>query len=580
MATDIDQLVRDVTDLTGAAGPDAFAEDAPVLREPNGSDGFYLVGLIGGKEVGKSALVNALVGKEVTTSTSYGPGTEVVVAYAHVSQAGAVEALLTSAVPGKFRVITHDLAALSRQVLLDLPDVDSHYADHLETTRRMLQHMLYPVWIQSIEKYADQQPQKLLAAVAAGNDPANFVFCLNKVDQLVSADGEEAIDELRADYAKRIARTMKLPQPPQVRMISAINPDEFDLPALREQLSREKSTQLVRRSFELAERQRTRSLLEWLDEQDLPARAQRLKRLEDEAQELTASRLGVTLVEAAIPRLLDDPGHRLAMIDVVMSARVARWPIVNVLHTVLAPLSSLWRRNVGAAAAPTAESLVSAYVDLPDRPLAGSVRATFALMHQSHPAVGALYRENRLWDDLPAENAAADLRESFAAAMQRQRDAVMTRLARRGRVVGAPVRWLLTIGALLWFPFIQPVLEALLPDVMAGQEWDWKWIAPRLAILGVQLLGVTYLLKAVSFLLIWYGVLWLLLRWDTHRKVNRLLLKWRDVGAADAAVNLAAATTEWIDGLLYPIRRARERADALVAHTESLRATVSKSAAA
>src|SRR5687768_3288035 len=325
MATDIDQLVRDVVEVTGAAGPDALADDAPVLRDSTVSDngdGFYLVGLIGGKEVGKSALVNALVGRQVTESTSYGPGTEAVVAYAHVSQAAVVEALLAREVPGKFRVVTHDNAALSRQVLLDLPDVDSHYADHVATTRRMLRHMLYPVWIQSVEKYADQQPQKLLAAVAAGNDPANFVFALNKIDQLVAAEGEGAVAELRDDFAKRIARTLKLPQPPAVRMISALSPQQFDLPALREQLSREKSTQIVKKSFELAGRQRTRSLLAWLDEQRLPARAERLKRLQDEAEELTAARLGVPLVEAAIPRLLDDPAHRLAMIDAVMSRRV------------------------------------------------------------------------------------------------------------------------------------------------------------------------------------------------------------------------------------------------------------------
>jgi hypothetical protein len=67
----------------------------------------------------------------------------------------------------------------------------------------MLRHMLFPVWVQSVEKYADLQPQKLLAAVTAGNDPANFLFALNKADQLASAD---AVEELRDDFAARIAR--------------------------------------------------------------------------------------------------------------------------------------------------------------------------------------------------------------------------------------------------------------------------------------------------------------------------------------------------------------------------------------
>ena len=132
------------------------------------------------------------------------------------------------------------------------------------------------------------------------------------------------------------------------------------------------------------------------------------------------------MIEAAIPRLLDDPQHRLAMIDEVMSARVARWPIVNVLHTLLAPLTALWRRNVGAA--PATESLVAAYARRRDRPLAQSRRS------RRSPCSTSRTRPSRrstataaCGTTSPRTNATADLRESFAAALERQRDAVMTR---------------------------------------------------------------------------------------------------------------------------------------------------------
>src|SRR5205085_8943134 len=121
-----------------------------------------------------------------------------------------VQTFLECEVRGQYRIITHDVDALERQVLLDLPDIDSVYADHVELTRRMLRHMLFPIWIQSVEKYADQQPQKLLAAVAEGNDPANFVFCLNKADQLLAREGTAAVEQLRDDYAARIARVLRL----------------------------------------------------------------------------------------------------------------------------------------------------------------------------------------------------------------------------------------------------------------------------------------------------------------------------------------------------------------------------------
>jgi len=93
MTADVDQLVHEVTDLTGSAAPEVFDQNAPVLRtDAVDGEGFYLVGLIGGKEVGKSALVNALVGQEITASTYYGPGTEHVVAYVHEAQVAPVKA--------------------------------------------------------------------------------------------------------------------------------------------------------------------------------------------------------------------------------------------------------------------------------------------------------------------------------------------------------------------------------------------------------------------------------------------------------------------------------------------------------
>src|SRR5689334_5490218 len=189
MSNDIDQLVSDTIELTGASPPDLLADDSPTLLEPAAPVELYLVGVIGGKDVGKSSLINAIVGQEITARTSHGPGTEHVIAYAHRAAVPELRTLLDREVPGRYEIRPHDVDGLRGQVLLDLPDVDSVYADHVETTRRMLRHMLFPMWVQSIEKYADQQPQRLLARVAEGNDPANFVFCLNKADQLDAREG-------------------------------------------------------------------------------------------------------------------------------------------------------------------------------------------------------------------------------------------------------------------------------------------------------------------------------------------------------------------------------------------------------
>src|SRR4051812_4753108 len=97
MSPDLDQLVSDVAAITGVPKPEWLEDGAPVLSESNGDGAtghFYLIGLIGGKDVGKSALVNAIAGHEITARTSHGPGTETVIAYAHASQAAALRELL------------------------------------------------------------------------------------------------------------------------------------------------------------------------------------------------------------------------------------------------------------------------------------------------------------------------------------------------------------------------------------------------------------------------------------------------------------------------------------------------------
>ena len=568
----IQQLVTEVAAVTGAELPHVLDGDSPVLRaetlDRRGVDESpYLVGLIGGKEVGKSALVNALVGQRITDSTSYGPGTEIAVAYVHHDQVAAIKPLLDREAPGRYKIVGHSLEHLRRQVLLDLPDIDSQFESHLELTRKMLRHMLFPIWIQSVEKYADQQPQKLLAAVAAGNDPANFLFVLNKADQLRDP---AAAEELRDDFSARIARTLSRPTKPQVYLISAVRPDDHDLPALRDKLSQQKSAGDVKQSIQLAGKQRERSMLIWLDEQRLPERVQRLARLQRDAEELTSARLAVPVMETVVPRLLDDAQHRAAMVDEVMAARVARWPIVNVLHTLLLPVTSVWRQNVGAA--PTTESLIDVCLNVQGRPISQAVQSTFALLQQTHPLVSPLYRGQRLWEANAADAATLHLRDALTRSLQLQRTEAVKRIARRG-VIAPLVRWLLTIGAVLWFPIVQPVLEVILRDGYISSVRGG-------IVLAVQLLSATYLLKSAGFLAIWFLFLWLVLRWDAQRKVSRLLHRWRSLDGQDASMNTSAVAMAWVDELLDPIRTAREREESLVKRADEARKSLAATTAA
>jgi len=553
--------------LTGADGPDMLREDAPVLSaaviQGGGRDEMYIIGLIGGKEVGKSSFVNALVGQEITPPSSHGPGTDVVVAYAHEAMVQPLRELLEREVPGRYRMYAHQIERLRRQVLLDLPDIDSHYADHIDITRRMLRHMLYPIWIQSIEKYADQRPQTLLLRVAEGNDPANFIFCLNKVDQVIAHEGLAAAGQIRDDYAQRLMRALRLAQPPRVHLVSATHPHEHDFPALRKQLSEQRANDAVRTSQQLASAQQDRSILVWLREQQLPEQAARAARLADEAHELIAARVATPLLEEALPRLADDPAQRLAMVDPVVRARIARWPIISIIDGLLAPLLVLVQKNLGAATVTGAPLPIDSYLQHNDRPLAAMIQGTFAQLRQSHPLIADLYAHRRLWDDHASDMAAMELRQRIGATLQRQRTAALARFAGRYGIISPLVRWLLTIGALLWFPFAQPVTEAILAGTIA-REWG------AMLLFIVRTLSATWLLRSLGFLMLWYLVLWMVLRWDTQGRANRQIERWKRSDGENAATSPAAQVIEWVDELLEPIRSRQRQVESVARRADEL----------
>ncbi|MDP9174811.1 MAG: hypothetical protein M3O30_13240 [Planctomycetota bacterium] len=565
---DTEQLVREAIDVTGAAPPALMDENAPVLREQalvgEGDGGMYLVGLIGGKEVGKSALVNALAGAQITEQTSHGPGTQIVIAYVHRDRAAALTKLLDREVAGKYRLVPHTNERLANQVLLDLPDIDSRFANHLEVTRRMLRHMLFPIWIQSVEKYADAQPQQLLAKVAAGNDPTNFLFCLNKVDQLPAADG--SAEQLRGDYAARVARVLGLPTSPRVYMISAIKPGEFDLPELSRLLSREKTVQNLAQSRQLAARQRQRSVLEWLGAQNFADRAQRLSRLEEEASELLSARLGVPLVESIVPAIVDDAAYRTVMTDGVFARRVARWPIVCVLHALISPLRLLVREN----AAPGsffggASALVDSHLSNLKTPVARLLQSTFAQLHQSSPAIAALYERRKLWEASDAAAAEGRLRGEWIDTVNRQREMLMSRLHGRVGIIAPFFRILLTIGALIWFPFGQPVVDAIL------RSSSFVYSVKNVSIVLVEVFSAAALLRSAAFLLVWYFLIWALLRWGTRRRVDKLLSRWKTAKNTDPELNLTTCTLQWIDDLLEPLHSAQQNSQQLAERVDALR---------
>jgi len=554
MPIDLTQLVRDTVDLTGVAAPSLLDPDAPILQTSStGADDFYLVGVIGGKDVGKSSLINALVGSPVTHVTSHGPGTQQAIAYAHASQVDRVKDLLDREIPGRFSIVSHEVTTLNRQVLLDLPDVDSHYEANVAITRAILRRLLFPIWMQSVEKYADDRPQRLLKQVADGNDPGNFLFVLAKADQLPEP---AQATELAGDFAARVARTLVLGQPPQIYVVSVREPHRFDLATLRETLSRQKETDLVDRARASAAVRQAHTLIRWLDTQQLPARALRLQRLTDALRETLTIRIVTPILERTLPGLATDPARRVDLVDAVTSAQVRAWPLVGIAHTLLSPLMSMVRANLAPARLHgfgSTENLVESHLPHDGLGLVETLQASFAQLQHTHGDTTTIYGDRPLWNLHPAQRAIADLRTRLSRAIDLDRADISRRLQRSSLLL-APVRWLLTIGAILWFPLVQPACELLL--TASGEIRS-----ASLALLVVQTLSVSALLKNLVFLLIWFVVIDLTICWSAHRRVTRLLARSAE---SDAAQGLSRVVLEWVDDLIQPASQAHARTAGII----------------
>ena len=540
MPEQIDQLVTDMTAGLGVAPPPVMEADAPVPVEPDGE--VYFVGLIGGKDVGKTSLVNAIAGAHIADPTGHGEGTRSAIAYAHQSAVSEVRRRL-----GDIRIVTHTTDYLKRQVLLDLPDIDSKYADHVALTRRMLRHMLYPVWVQSVEKYADQRPQMLLAQVAEGNDPANFLFLLNKVDQLIDSKGLQAAGELSEDYGERLARLLGLKKPADVMLVSAIRPREYDLPMLRKRLGVQRSAKQVERSRQLADRRRHHTILHWVSQQDLPARAESSRRLLDESAGLLSERVGAPVLEDALPRLEQDAGHRLSLAEPAVRQRLRAWPILNLIDALARPVIALVRKNMSAAMSD--EATLDACLTAGGRSISRDTQMVFAQLNNAYAEVAPLYAQRRLWESPEAETAAADLRARLLASLEAQRTAVAERFAPSPWL--APMRWLLTVGAAAWFILLQPLAQTL----VSMTQFDW-W---ALFVSFVQLMSASMLLTSVGFVAIYLLVLWATLRITTTWRVAAWRKRMSTAEADDPQLSPAAQVLEWMQGLLSPLERRHEQ---------------------
>ncbi|HMO25919.1 MAG TPA: hypothetical protein PKB10_06585, partial [Tepidisphaeraceae bacterium] len=378
----------------------------------------------------------------------------------------------------------------------------------------------------------------------------------SKIDLLADREGEAAMTELREDYAVRLQRTLDLAEAPRVYCTSAPRPDAYDLPALSRLLARQKDARSIEQSHARARLQRDRTVLRWIDEQRLPEQLARVERLIAEAREQLTARVVTPIADGPLQQIGTSAARRWAIVEKAARQPLSHWPVLGVSAPLLLPITSLLQKNIAPASSAEDPLLSRSH-------LARQVQGVFAELHQTHPLTSTLLRRQAWWEPESAERAAMDLTTRIDAALAAQRGEVVRSVARNRRWL-APFRLLLTLGALAWFPIVQPLLEILLP-------MDGFAMTRQLAWQIVRMLGATYLLQSVAFLAIYFVALWMWIRYDTWRRASRLLARLQSPATIQPHTSPLQQLIEWTDHLLGPLESHRDELARLLARIETLR---------
>ena len=199
--------------------------DADAVRADAGARlGFpsdaYVLALIGGTGVGKSSLLNALAGEEVSRASVRRPTTARPVALLPTSSADDLGELLDwlGVAPGDVHASAS--TGMDGVAILDLPDLDSTEPDHRARVEAILPRVDAVVWVTDPEKYADAVLHDEFLAHWLPRLARQLVV-VNKADRLTADDGDSVRRDLERDLARLAAAPGGARQVPRARVILA-----------------------------------------------------------------------------------------------------------------------------------------------------------------------------------------------------------------------------------------------------------------------------------------------------------------------------------------------------------------------
>ncbi|HUQ42684.1 MAG TPA: GTPase, partial [Candidatus Limnocylindrales bacterium] len=155
----------------------------------------YVLALVGGTGVGKSTLLNALAGEQVSAASARRPTTSEPVAWIPAGKARELTELISWL--GITRVKEHAAGQLGDVAILDLPDVDSIAPQHRAKVDELLPRVDAVAWVVDPQKYNDDVAHRAYLR-EWGPRIARQIVVLNRADLLSGDDASRVRDDLRA----------------------------------------------------------------------------------------------------------------------------------------------------------------------------------------------------------------------------------------------------------------------------------------------------------------------------------------------------------------------------------------------
>jgi len=182
------QMARTILDLPRVPSEARIDSAADRLQAP-----YLSILFVGGTQVGKSSLLNALAGQPVSETGQGAATTQNAIFYTP-------EDIYEQDLPfrsGEDRRVPHRAGKLAGKVVIDAPDCDSFRVENRDRSLALLTQADVVLVVTSWEKYNQLTLHELLKPEIRGRANGAFVFAINKMEELSPGEQAEVLEDFR-----------------------------------------------------------------------------------------------------------------------------------------------------------------------------------------------------------------------------------------------------------------------------------------------------------------------------------------------------------------------------------------------